>query len=156
MDRDTPTGQSQSCAHYRYLSPSPTSPTSPQGSFRLSRLPRYTNYVGLSAKPTRNIYPSLLRRTYRGIGLVLMLSQGDARLWQTPGLEASADGVGQGQGGNRMKVSRSTQILAVCLGLWIGLVLVLASSLGWQIALPVLLLGMGSALVFASFLSFKS
>ena len=85
-----------------------------------------------------------------------MLSQGDARLWQTPGLKASADGVDQGQGGNRMKVSRSTQILAVCLGLWIGLVLVLASSLGWQIALPVLLLGMGSALVFASFLSFKS
>ena len=55
-----------------------------------------------------------------------------------------------------MKVSRSTQILAVCSGLWIGLVLVLASSLGWQVALPALLLGMGGALVFASFLSFKS
>ena len=56
----------------------------------------------------------------------------------------------------QMKMSRSIQILAACLGLWIGLVLVLASSLGWQIALPVLVLGIGGALVFASFLSFKS
>ena len=55
-----------------------------------------------------------------------------------------------------MKVSRSVQILAACLGLWIGLVLVLASSLGWQVALPVLLLGIGGALLFCSFLSFKS
>jgi hypothetical protein len=55
-----------------------------------------------------------------------------------------------------MKVARSTQILAVCSGIWIGLVLVLASSLGWQVALPVLLLGVGGTLVFASFLSFKS
>ncbi len=55
-----------------------------------------------------------------------------------------------------MKVSRSIQILAVGLGLWIGLVLVLASSLGWEIALPVLILGLGSTLVFASFLSFNS
>jgi hypothetical protein len=55
-----------------------------------------------------------------------------------------------------MKVSRSMQILAACLGLWIGLVLVLASFVGWQIALPVLVLGIGGALVFASFLSFKS
>jgi hypothetical protein len=55
-----------------------------------------------------------------------------------------------------MKVSRSTQILAACLGLWIGLVLVSASSLGWEIALPVLVLGTGGTLVFASFLSFKS
>ena len=55
-----------------------------------------------------------------------------------------------------MKVSRSVQILAACLGLLMGLVLVLASSLGWQVALPVLLLGMGGALLFASFLSFKS
>jgi hypothetical protein len=64
--------------------------------------------------------------------------------------------VNQGQGGNQMKVSRSIQILAACLGLWIGLVLVLASSLGWHIALPVLVVGIGGALVFASFLSFKS
>jgi hypothetical protein len=42
------------------------------------------------------------------------------------------------------------------MGIWIGLVLVLASSLGWQIALPVLVLGIGAALVFGSFLSFKS
>jgi hypothetical protein len=42
------------------------------------------------------------------------------------------------------------------LGLWIGFVLVLASSLGWEIALPVLVLGIGGTLVFASFLSFKS
>jgi hypothetical protein len=55
-----------------------------------------------------------------------------------------------------VKVSRSIQILAVCLGLWIGLVLVLASSLGWEFALPVLILGLGGTLVFASFLSFKS
>ncbi len=55
-----------------------------------------------------------------------------------------------------MKESRSIQILAACLGLWIGLVLVLASSLGWQVALPVLLLGIGGALLFGSFLSFKS
>jgi hypothetical protein len=55
-----------------------------------------------------------------------------------------------------VKVSRSVQILAACLGLWIGLVLVLASSLGWQVALPVLLLGIGGALLFGSFLSFKS
>jgi hypothetical protein len=55
-----------------------------------------------------------------------------------------------------MKVARLTQILAVCSGIWIGLVLVLASSLGWQVALPVLLLGVGGTLVFASFLSFKS
>jgi len=55
-----------------------------------------------------------------------------------------------------VKVSRSIQILAAYLGLWIGLVLVLASSLGWQTALPVLVLGLGAALVFASFLSFKS
>ncbi len=63
---------------------------------------------------------------------------------------------GQGQGGNKTKASRSVQILAACSGLWIGLVLVLASSLGWQIALPVLVLGAGGALVFASFLPFKS
>jgi hypothetical protein len=55
-----------------------------------------------------------------------------------------------------VKVSRSIQILAACLGLWIGLVLVLASSLGCQVALPVLLLGIGGVLLFASFLSFKS
>jgi hypothetical protein len=55
-----------------------------------------------------------------------------------------------------MKVSRSIQILAACLGLWIGLVLVLASSLGWEIALLVLVLGLGGFLVFASYLSFKS
>ena len=55
-----------------------------------------------------------------------------------------------------MKVSRSMQILAACLGLWIGLVLVLASSLGWQFALPILALGIGGALVFSSFLSFRS
>jgi hypothetical protein len=53
-------------------------------------------------------------------------------------------------------VSRSLQILAMCLGLWIGLVLVLASSVGWQITLPVLIVGVGVALVFASFLSFRS
>jgi hypothetical protein len=64
--------------------------------------------------------------------------------------------VSHGQGENQVKVSRSIQILAAYLGLWIGLVLVLASSLGWQTALPVLVLGLDGALVFASFLSFKS
>ena len=53
-------------------------------------------------------------------------------------------------------MSRSLQILAMCLGLWIGLVLVLVSSVGWQITLPVLIVGVGVALVFASFLSFRS
>ncbi len=35
-------------------------------------------------------------------------------------------------------MSRSLQILAMCLGLWIGLVLVLASSVGWQSFKPLL------------------
>jgi len=64
--------------------------------------------------------------------------------------------VSQDKEGKLMKVSRSMQILAACLGLWIGLVLVLASSLGWQFALPILALGIGGALVFSSFLSFRS
>ncbi len=64
--------------------------------------------------------------------------------------------VSQGKEGGQMKVPRSVQILAVCLGLWSGLVLVLASSVGWQIALPVLVVGVGGALVFASFLSYRS
>ena len=62
----------------------------------------------------------------------------------------------RGKEETQVKESRSIQILAACLGLWIGLVLVLASSLGWQVALPVLLLGVGGALLFGSFLSFKS
>lgn len=62
----------------------------------------------------------------------------------------------RGKEGIKTKVSGSVQILAACSGLWIGLVLVLAFSLGWQIALPVLVLGAGGALVFASFLPFKS
>jgi hypothetical protein len=62
----------------------------------------------------------------------------------------------RGKEETQVKVSRSVQILAACLGLWIGLVLVLASSLGWQVALPVLILRMGGALLFGSFLSFKS
>ncbi len=78
-------------------------------------------------------------------------------MWQTLRLEGSTDAhYSQAKKGGQMKVSRSVQILAVCSGLWIGLVLVLASSVGWQIALPVLVVGLGSALVFASFLSFKS
>ena len=62
----------------------------------------------------------------------------------------------RGKEETQVKVSRSIQILAACLGLWIGLVLVLASSLGWEIALLVLVLGLGGFLVFASYLSFKS
>jgi len=60
------------------------------------------------------------------------------------------------EGRGQTKVSRSLQILAMCLGLWIGLVLVLASSVGWQITLPVLVVGVGVALVFPSFLLFTS
>jgi hypothetical protein len=54
-----------------------------------------------------------------------------------------------------MKVSGSVQILVACLGIWIGLVLILASSLGWQIALPVVVLGLGGTLLFVSFLRLK-
>jgi hypothetical protein len=51
-----------------------------------------------------------------------------------------------------MNLSGPRQILAACLGLWIGLVLVLAYSLGWQTAIPVLFVGVGGALLFVSFL----
>ena len=64
--------------------------------------------------------------------------------------------VNQGQGENSNKGIEIGTNIAVCSGLWIGLVVILASSLGWQIALPVLVLGIGGALVFASFLSFRS
>lgn len=50
-------------------------------------------------------------------------------------------------------VNVSGRILATFLGLWVGLVLALAYFVGWQVAIPVLGLGIGAALVLVSFLS---
>jgi uncharacterized transporter YbjL len=49
--------------------------------------------------------------------------------------------------GKAMKQARRAQILAMCLGLWLGLGLIAIYFVGWLVGIAVVSLGLGSTLI---------
>ena len=54
-----------------------------------------------------------------------------------------------------MKQARRAQILAMCLGLWLGLGLVAIYFLGWLVGIAVVSLGLGSTLILIDAVSWR-